>query len=301
MQQPQSVVLTCPTAERSLFEGSFSAALRELILGSSRSDVLSAIRGAKLGDWKIAPESGEVMLKTDRATAMFDTKATGESPWIRAETPHGEFSLLRDHWIAQQIGRRIERRLNGDGYLLARQGPQLVRELIDSAAREEQRLWTREERLKVHYKEPLLAADQPGFSTNLRDGFRATVASKWSGGEIPLSAAISDGIRFQMEMDYHHRMQGFPGSSPMIPGSYCGSGFSSSAAYIQPPLAPGPWFIRRTEISIQHDGLNRLRSTFGLERIAVYADQAFNQSGDIKREKAVDFEKVLKQAERSRG
>jgi len=299
MEQSQNVAVSCPTAERSLFEGSFSAALRELILGSSRSDVLSAIRGAKLGDWKIAPESGEVMLKTDRTTALFDTRATGESPWIRAETPHGEFSLPRDHWIAQQIGRRIERRLNGDGYLLARQGPHLVQDLISSVAREEQRLWAREERLKVQYKEPLLAAETRGFSTSLRGEFRATVASTFSGGDIPLSAAVSDGIRFQMEMDHHRRMQEWPSPSVMA-GSclYSGSGYSTS--YIRPPLAPGPWFTRKTEISIQHDGLNRLRSAFGLEQIAVYADKAWNNSGDIKGEKAIAFEKVLKQAERGR-
>ena len=104
--------VVCPSQDQSLFNGSFSGRLRELALGSSRSDALSAIRTSKLRDWKV--DDSSATLET-RGTKLVFAKQPTNGPWVTAVTPHGEFALPHDHWIAQQILRRLDRRTTGFG------------------------------------------------------------------------------------------------------------------------------------------------------------------------------------------
>lgn len=91
----------------------FSSMFRELFMDRAHKAVLSAIRTAGSEDWRLDATSSVVSLRGSRVSATFFPKSTGEQPWLVATTPSGEVSMTRDHALAPQFERRLDRRLDG--------------------------------------------------------------------------------------------------------------------------------------------------------------------------------------------
>ncbi len=271
MPTNSATAVTCPDSEKALFEGSFPAFLRELVKGSSRKDLLSAIYVAKGADWEVSKATGAVTLATGTVHAVFFPKAPDAAPWVQAETPHGEFSLQRGHWMVKGIQLRAERRLAADGLALAQQGPKCVEELLQTAQAAAPRVWVAERPQRLLFHSTLLSISRDGFSTQLSNGFTATITNERSGGEIPLSVACDDAMRFQMELEAHQRRER-ESSGAGIP--WGGGGSYSPLPPLRPPISPGPWSCETTEIAIRHDRLNELRTAFGMDPLALHADTA---------------------------
>ncbi len=189
MPTNSAAVVKCPDSEKSLLQGSFPAFLRELVVGSSRRDLLSAIRCATVGNWELSPGTGTVTLTTATVRAVFDPKASDSGAWVRAETPHGELSLPRSHWIARQIQSRAERRLTADRLALAQQGPKCLDELLQSAQGGDPRVWVPEKWEDCIPIDLSFFTRRRSFSTQLSDGYRATITNNINGGFDPRSGS----------------------------------------------------------------------------------------------------------------
>lgn len=185
-------------------------------MGFSQRDLLSAIRLAKTENWSASPETGTVTLTGSNLRAVFNTNPSDSVPWVRAETAHGELSLPKSHCMAQQIQRRIERRLTADGLALGQRAPKCVEELLQPTQGAQPRVWVPGEPQERRRFFPGCVSVwwRQAFTTQLSDGFRATVTHKEFFGP-GLSPPILE-IELAIEHDRLNELRKAFGMSPAV-------------------------------------------------------------------------------------
>jgi hypothetical protein len=97
--------------------------------------------------------------------------------------------LPRSHWISRQIQCRAERRLTAYRLALAQQGPKCLDELLQSAQGGEPRVWVPENSEDCIPIDLSFFTRRRGFSTQLSDGYRATINNTINGGFDPRSGS----------------------------------------------------------------------------------------------------------------
>jgi len=186
-------------------------------MGSSRSDLLSAIRLAKTENWSASPETGTVTLTGSNLRAVFNTNPSDSVPWVRAETAHGELSLPKSHWMAQQIQRRIERRLTADGFALGQRAPKCVEALLQPAQGAQPRVWMPGETQEHIAPGLTFFARRQAFTTQLSDGFRATVTHSLQGAHGSTSGPWTSLVtELAIEHDRLNELRKAFGMSPAV-------------------------------------------------------------------------------------
>jgi len=237
----------CPEQERQLFDGSFSGKLRELALGSSRWDTLAAIRRASLDSWTVS-DSGDTVSMLTSSVHVRITPKSDSGTWITACTPHGEFSLGREHWISQQIHRRIERRMESYKLQLQTQAEHAYSQLCERVRNNQPHQWKKE--ATDGWLASRSAHVSRGHSCSLESGFAVEVFRDIFSGNIPMEAAVSDAIRYENQMaSYRDSMSRLPGSS-----------MGGVGGYVPPPLRPGPFRFDTLRVEVHHPKLSRMAS-----------------------------------------
>lgn len=161
-----------PDHDRQLFEGAFSAKIRELVFGSSRWDVLATIRQASLDNWTISASGQEIRLSSSNVALKLDLNQKGIS-WITATTPRGDFSIPKDNWIAVQIARLINQCLESYELGLKKHAELSLAQLYQDVQRNVAHDWTVEK--MTEFTLPDYARLHHEYSCNLASGLIATV------------------------------------------------------------------------------------------------------------------------------
>lgn len=248
----------CPARETALFQGRFSSKMRELVMGSSRRDALSAVRRARLEQWSISADNSSVELREGVTTIQLTTENDTIS-LIAGRTAHGDFRVARDHWIAGQISRRIERRLQGYHHALRGDAEGTLAELCRNVQAGQRYDWR--PLTQGAFLGSKLAMQCRAFSCTLKNGLIAEVRHDVVAGYIPPDAALQDYLRFQSEMRIHQE-QWRDNSSY---GSY-GSGSSSGGASfgsIRPPISPGGFRDDTITVQVYHEKLSQISKMLG--------------------------------------
>lgn len=244
----------CPKNEEALFQGSFSAKLRELAIGSSRWDVLAAIRTAPLDAWTIDESNQTVALSLNTAGIRF-TPGKSSPTWVSASTPHGDFSLDKDHWISQQIGRRLERRLEGYKLALQPDAQNALENVCDEVMRNEPHPWIKA--AADTWAISVMAVINASFLCYRKSGLVLTVERSIEESYIPVEAAVSDLMRFESQQRYMSEQNGF---------NVGFNGFSGSSyheAHCRPPISPGYFRSDYLTMQVQDPKLSHLSTALG--------------------------------------
>lgn len=253
---------TCPPQDQALFGGSFTAQLRELVLGSSRSDALSTIRASKFGDW-IVDDAG-ARLELGGTKLRFNRSYDSHSSWVTGITPHGEFSLPADHKIAKQLFNRLDRRTQAFGLELRDTADGLISMLAAEALEGVVRSWKIVPKGTVGPSPMTPTPTDPLYGTrnfvqrteavtDLGKGFLATLCNITYFGVRTENQALND----YLEYDAAIRTATHP-------------------SHVPPPQPAGPYKEEWLIVSVHAARLDELREALGLRR-----DYLSNESSGI--------------------
>lgn len=259
----------CPPHDRALFDGNFSGRLRELAVGSSRRDALAAIYKSKLADWIV--DDTKVSLELSGTHLVFNGQGSSGLQGITGSTPHGDFALPCDHWIAKQLLKRFDRRTNGFQADLLPIASQLSDRMFIEALKHEPRDWKvlpegtfGPTPMKPSESDPTYGTrnfvKRTEATTDLGNGYYATIMNLTYFGVRTEAQAVSDYVRYTVDVE--STRQPWLVSAPRPAGEY-------TDEYI------GLW--------IHYQPLDRLRGAVGLKSNALYTAGILADPDRVKR------------------
>jgi hypothetical protein len=242
----------CPTSDQSLFSGSFSGRLRELAMGSSRSDALAAIRKSQLKDWVV--DNSGATLEIDGTKLAFQRLHSSDMPWVIGETPHGRFLLFADHWIAQQLLRRLDRRTHGFGLQLRSIATDMLHRLDIEASQGMVRSWNIDTQ-KTFPARPMQPTRSDPYYGTRNSVVRVVADTKLDQGlYAELLNLTYFGTRTQEEA--HSDYIDYKRDTRRASEPWC----------VPRPMPGGSYVDTFLTISVYSEALDQLRNALGLER-----------------------------------
>lgn len=264
-----------PQHEKALFEGSFSARLKELVVGSSRSDVLSAVRHAPLDSWQVSEDSKQVELKQGSVHLRFFANAKGDQHWITAHTPHGEFNLPRNHLISCQIARRLDRRFEGYALASRTEARNALSKLLSDVRNNQGHEWGPGRKNNEHWGSSVAAIKS--YRCPVENGLSVEVMRELYAGEVSPEVAFNDYVRFEQEMRFASIRAYDSALSQTAP---FGMPRETPFVHVRPPISPGAYRHEFITVSVINDRLTQVATALGLSEKNIISNSVRVDSGN---------------------
>lgn len=249
---------TWPTNEEALFRGRATALVRELFAGSSRADVLAAIRRAPLEAWELSDDKTQVGLHAGSTNVCVTSGSAARAVWIESDTPHGKFSLPGSHSVSQQILRRLERRFEGYKLALRADARTALGELSERVLAGKSHEWVQGASDGFWLQE--IAGSRRGYYYKAAGGFVISVDREIFEGEVTNEESQIDLVRFNAQLRYQLEQSNRR-------GTYTGLGYvpnHHSFAPPRPPMPPGRFRNEWIEVKVHHEHLSAVAKALGL-------------------------------------